>query len=133
MKMQKFDPHVLEEKAVPPPEEFSKRAHVRSLDEYRQMNERALSDPEGFWAEQADRLDWFERPTRILEWNLPHAKWFTGGKLNVSYNCLDRHLETQANKPALLWEAEDGSREEFTFAELHERVCRFANALRCIG
>ncbi len=64
---------------------------------------------------------------------MPHAKWFTGGKLNVSYNCLDRHLETQANKPALLWEAEDGSREEFTFVELHERVCRFANALRSIG
>src|SRR5271157_4612090 len=131
--MQEFDPHVLDEKAVPPPEEFSKGARVKSLDEYREMHERALQDPEGFWGEQAKLLDWFEQPTRTLEWNLPHAKWFVGGKLNVSYNCLDRHLEKNGNKPALLWEAEDGSKLEFTYAELHGRVCKFANALESIG
>jgi acetyl-CoA synthetase len=63
------------------------------------------SHPEEFWGEQAKMLDWFEEPTSTLEWNLPHAKWFTGGKLNVSHNCLDRHLEKNGNKPALLWEA----------------------------
>ncbi len=131
--MQEFDPHVLDEKAIPPPQEFSKNAHVKSLDEYRIMHERALQDPEGFWGEQAKMLDWFEEPTRTLEWNLPHAKWFTGGKLNVSHNCLDRHLEKNGNKPALLWEAEDGSQLQFTYAELHQRVCKFANALKSIG
>jgi acetyl-CoA synthetase len=131
--MQEFDPHVLDEKAVPPPEEFSENAHVKSLDEYRSLHERALRDPEGFWGEQARMLDWFEEPAKTLEWNLPHAKWFTGGKLNVSYNCLDRHLEKNGNKPALLWEAEDGSNLQFTYAELHQRVSKFANALKSIG
>ena len=131
--MQEFDPHVLDEKPVPPPEEFSKHAHVKSLDEYREMHRQALQDPEGYWGEQAKMLHWFEAPRRVLEWNLPHAKWFVGGKLNVSYNCLDRHLEKIPNKPALLWEAEDGSKLEFTYAELHQRVCRMANSLESIG
>ena len=131
--MQEFDPHVLDEKPVPPPEEFSKRARVKSLDEYRAMYERAERDPAAFWGEQAKILDWFEEPRSVLEWNLPHAKWFAGGKLNVAYNCLDRHLEKHLNKPALLWEAEDGSTLQFTYAELHERVCRFANALKSLG
>ena len=91
--MLEFDPHVLDEKPVPPPEEFSKRAHVKSLDEYHKMYEWAERDPEGFWGEQSELLDWFVPPTRVLEWNLPHAKWFSDGKLNVSHNCLDRHLE----------------------------------------
>ncbi len=70
---------------------------------------------------------------RTLEWDLPHAKWFVGGKLNVSYNCLDRHLAKHAARPALLWEAEDGSTVRLTYADLHERVCRFANALKSLG
>jgi acetyl-CoA synthetase len=131
--MLEFDPHVLDEKAVPPPEEFSKRAHVKSLEEYRQMYERAARDPEAFWAEQAKMLDWFEPPQRVLEWDLPHAKWFPGGRLNVAHNCLDRHLAKRGNKPALIWEAEDGARVRFTYTELHERVCRFANALKSLG
>ncbi len=131
--MSEFDPKVLAGPAVPPPAEFQKRARIRSLDEYRQLYERAHEDPEGFWSEQARLLDWFEPPKKALEWNMPDAKWFVGGKLNVSYNCLDRHLEKNANKPALLWEAEDGKRLEFTYAELHERVCRAANALLDLG
>ncbi|HVB57445.1 MAG TPA: acetate--CoA ligase [Candidatus Acidoferrales bacterium] len=131
--MQEFDPHVLEEKPVPPPDEFSKRAHIRSLNEYRQMYESAERDPEGFWAEQAKLLDWFEPPKRTLEWKPPHAQWFVGGKLNVSHNCLDRHLAKSGNKPALLWEAEDGSKLQLTYSELHQRVCRFANALKSLG
>jgi acetyl-CoA synthetase len=131
--MLEFDPHVLDEKAVPPPPEFTKRAHVKSLDEYRQMYERAASDPEGFWAEQAKLLDWFEQPKKTLEWNPPHAKWFVGGKLNVSHNCVDRHAAKNPKKIALIWEAEDGSEIKFTYAQLQERVCRFANALKSVG
>ncbi len=131
--MLEFDPHVLEEKPVPPPEEFAKHARVRSLDEYRKMYDRAEKDPLGFWAEQAKMLDWFQAPQRVLDWDLPHAKWFADGKLNVSYNCLDRHLEKSANKPALFWEAEDGATLQLTYAELHDRVCKFANALKGLG
>jgi acetyl-CoA synthetase len=131
--MLEFDPHVLDEKPLPPPEEFSKRAHVKSLGEYRAIYHRAAGHAEEYWGEQAKMLDWFEPPKKILEWNLPYAKWFVGGKLNVSYNCLDRHLVKQGNKPALLWEAEDGSTVQFTYAELHKRVCKFANALTSLG
>src|SRR5215469_1349875 len=131
--MLEFDPHVLDEKPLPPPEDFSKRAHVKSLDEYRELCSRAINDSEKYWGEQAKMLEWFEPPKKMLEWNLPHAKWFVGGKLNVSHNCLDRHLEKSANKPALLWEAEDGSTVQFTYAELHKRVCKFANALSNLG
>jgi acetyl-CoA synthetase len=131
--MQEFDPHVLDEKAVPPPPEFSRGAHIKSLEEYRELYDRAARDPEAYWAEQAKLIDWFEPPTRTLEWSLPHAKWFVGAKLNVSHNCLDRHLEKRGNKPALFWEAEDGSRFEFTYNELHARVCKFANALIKLG
>ena len=91
--MQEFDPHVLDEKPVPPPEEFSKRAHVKSLDEYREMYERALQRSRRFLGASRPRCSiGSSRPQSTLEWNLPHAKWFVGGKLNVSYNCLDRHL-----------------------------------------
>jgi acetyl-CoA synthetase len=131
--MLEFDPHVLEEKPVPPPAEFSKRAHVKSLEEYRKLYDRAEQDPEGFWGEQARMLDWVVPPSRVLEWKLPHAKWFVGGKLNVAHNCVDRHLAKRGNKPALLWEAEDGAKVQLTYAELHERVCRFANALKSLG
>jgi len=128
-----FDPHVLDEKAVAPPLEFSKHAHIKSLEEYRKLYQRAANNPEEFWDEQAQLLHWFERHTQTLDWKPPHAKWFVGGKLNVSYNCVDRHLEKNANKPAILWEAEDGSTTELTYAELHERVCRFANSLKTLG
>ncbi|MGA7623562.1 MAG: acetate--CoA ligase [Candidatus Acidiferrales bacterium] len=131
--MQEFDPHVLDERPIPPPEDFSKKAHVGSLAEYREMYEAAQADPEKFWGTQAKLLHWFQKPKKVLEWNPPHAKWFVGGKLNVAYNCLDRHLKQNANKPALMWEAEDGSTIQFTFAELHERVCKFSNVLLSLG
>src|ERR1700677_4715893 len=97
--MQEFDPHVLDEKAVAPPAEFSRNAIVKSMAEYREMYDRAERDPEAFWAEQGKLLHWFEAPKRTLEWNVPHAKWFVGGKLNVSYNCVDRHLAKHAARP----------------------------------
>ncbi|HUJ30030.1 MAG TPA: acetate--CoA ligase [Candidatus Acidoferrum sp.] len=131
--MLEFDPHVLDEQPIPPPSDFSKHARVKSLEEYRELHDRALNHPEEYWGEQAKMLDWFEPPKKVLEWDFPHAKWFVGGKLNVSYNCLDRHLAKNANKPALLWEAEDGSTVQFTYAELHARVCKFANVLLSLG
>jgi acetyl-CoA synthetase len=131
--MLEFDPHVLEESPIPPPEDFSKRAHVKSLEEYRKVYQYAERDPEAFWGEQSKMIDWFEPYSQVLEWKPPHAKWFVGGKLNVSHNCLDRHAEKQPNKPALFWEAEDGATLELTYAELLERVCRFANALLNLG
>jgi acetyl-CoA synthetase len=131
--MLEFDPHVLDEAAVPPPEEFSKRAYVKSLEQYRQMYAAAEKDPPAFWAEQTVLLDWFKPPSKILEWDPPHARWFSDGKLNVSHNCLDRHLLSSGNKPALIWEGEDGATLQFTFTELHQRVCRMANALVALG
>jgi len=131
--MLEFDPHVLDEKAVAPPSGFSSRARVKSLEEYHALCETARRDPEAFWGQQAQLLHWFEPPTKILDWQPPHAKWFVGGKLNVSYNCVDRHAAKNPNKPAILWEAEDGSALQLTYAELHERVCRFANALKQLG
>lgn len=131
--MQEFDPQILNEKPIPPPSEFQRRARVRSLEEYRKLYDRAKNDPEGFWGEQAKMLDWFTPPKQTLDWDVPHAKWFSGGKLNVAHNCLDRHLATSGNKVALYWEAEDGKQIKFTYTELHERVCKFANALLGLG
>jgi len=131
--MQEFDPHVLEEKPVPPPPEFSQNARVKSLDEYRELYDRAADDPEAFWGRQAEMLDWFHPYKQVLDWKPPHAKWFLGGKLNVAHNCLDRHLAQHAHRMALIWEAEDGEVVRLTYAQLLERVCRFANALKSLG
>ena len=131
--MTEFDPKILAEKPIPPPPEFQKHARVHSLKQYEEMFRRAKDDPESFWGEQAKLLTWFTPPQKILEWNLPFAKWYLGGKLNVAYNCLDRHLEKNGNKPALLWEAEDGATLQFSYSELHEKVCRFANVLLSLG
>src|SRR5579884_3452631 len=94
---------VLREKRVfPPPPAFSARAHVKSMDEYERLRQRAGDDPQGFWAEQAESLHWFQRWDKVLVWNEPHAQWFAGGKLNASYNCLDRHLNgPRASKAAI--------------------------------
>jgi acetyl-CoA synthetase len=131
--MAEFDPQILAEESIPPPEEFQKRAQVRSMEQYDAMVRRAQEDPEGFWGEQGKLLEWFAPPQKILEWNPPFAKWFVGGKLNVAHNCLDRHLARRGNKPALLWEAEDGHCLQITYSELHQKVCRFANVLSSLG
>jgi acetyl-CoA synthetase len=95
--------------------------------------DRAAADPEGFWAEQAESLDWFRKWDRVMEWNPPWVKWFTGGALNVSYNCLDRHLEKGGDKVAYHWEGEPGEERSLTYRELYEEVCRFANGLKSLG
>jgi acetyl-CoA synthetase len=120
----------LKEKLVlNPPEEFVKSANISDPDIYR----RAEEDPEGFWEELARNLDWFGEWDKVLEWDPPHSKWFINGKLNASYNCLDRHLAARKDKPAIMWEGEDGSEKTYTYGELFEETCRFANVLKKTG
>jgi acetyl-CoA synthetase len=119
-----------ERRTFPPSEEFKQRANCNDPEVY----DRAAKDPEGFWAEQAKNLDWFTPWQRVLEWNAPWAKWFVGGKLNVTYNCVDRHAHSaRRNKAAILWEGEPGDSRVLTFGMLEREVNRFANALKSLG
>jgi len=134
-----------EDRLFPPPPEFSAKAHIKSLADYEALYARSIADPEAFWAEAASELHWFEKWTKVLDWNLPTAKWFVGGKTNLCYNCVDRHaLGALANKTALIWEGEPiapegtenaGSPEirTLTYAQLHAEVQRFASALKSLG
>jgi acetyl-CoA synthetase len=118
-----------------PPADFAAQAQIKSLAEYEQLYDRAKADPEKFWAELAEQeLHWFEKWQTVLDWQPPFAKWFVGGKLNISYNCLDRHLTTwRRNKAALIWEGEPGDSRTLTYAQLHREVCQFANVLKQLG
>jgi acetyl-CoA synthetase len=124
-----------EERLLQPPAEFSQNAHIKSLEDYRQLYERAKADPQKFWAELAEQeLHWFQKWDTVLDWQPPFAKWFVGGKTNISYNCLDRHLTTwRKNKAALIWEGEPGDSRTLTYAQLHREVCQFANVLKQLG
>ena len=123
-----------ESRVFPPPADFASAAEVGSFEEYEKLYARAEADPESFWAEQADTLHWFKRWDKVLEWNQPHAEWFVGGKLNVSYNCLDRHLTTwRKNKAAIIWEGEPGEVKTITYLQLHQEVSRFSNVLKRLG
>jgi acetyl-CoA synthetase len=123
-----------ESRVFPPPADFASKAEISSFEEYEKLYARAAEDPETFWAEQADALHWFRRWDKVLEWNEPFAKWFVGGRLNVSYNCLDRHLSTwRKNKAAIVWEGEPGEIKTITYLQLHQEVSRFANVLKKLG
>ncbi|HWP45450.1 MAG TPA: acetate--CoA ligase, partial [Blastocatellia bacterium] len=126
---------VLNEKRVfKPSEEFSRSAHIKSLEEYEKLYSEAESDPEKFWGEIAGELHWFRKWDRVLEWEMPWAKWFTGGEINISYNCLDRHVSTwRRNKAALIWEGEPGEVRTFTYQQLLAEVSKFANTLKSLG
>ncbi|MFL5538589.1 MAG: acetate--CoA ligase [Longimicrobiaceae bacterium] len=125
-----LDSLLQEDRTFPPPPEFAAQANERDPGIYA----RADADPEAYWAGWAERLDWFRRWDRVLEWEPPYAKWFTGGRLNASHNCLDRHLQAgRGGKTALLWEGEPGDRRTYTYADLHREVGRAANALRRLG
>ncbi|MGA9060480.1 MAG: acetate--CoA ligase [Terracidiphilus sp.] len=129
-----IDSTLRENRVFPPPPEFSAKAHIRSLAEYESLYKQSIEDPEKFWAGVARDLHWFKPWDKVLEWNLPWAKWFVGGKLNLSYNCLDRHaLSERRDKTALIWEGEPGEIRRLTYAELHAEVQRFANALKSLG
>jgi acetyl-CoA synthetase len=123
-----------ENRVFAPPAEFAAKAHVKSLAEYEAMYRRSVEQPEEFWAEAASELEWFAPWTKVLEGEAAQAKWFVGGKLNLSHNCVDRHaLGARKDKVALLWEGEPGEVRKITFGELHEQVQRFANVLKGLG
>ena len=121
---------LLEElRIIEPPPEFRSGALVKDESIYR----RAEEDLEGFWAEQAETLEWSRKWDSVLEWDPPWAKWFSGGRLNISVNCLDRHLEDNGDRVAYHWEGEPGDTKTITYRDLHAEVCRMANALRSLG
>ncbi len=132
---------MIEDRTFPPSDSVRAGAHVSSVEQYEAMWKRSIDDPDGFWLEQAKSLDWFKEPSKSLDYTwdtqgrrIEHT-WFADGELNVSYNCLDRHLGTPtAQKTALIWqgEAEDAVR-EITYEELHKEVSKFANVLKANG
>jgi acetyl-CoA synthetase len=115
-------------------EEFRSKAHVKSMAEYERMYHEAETDPEKFWGDVAGELHWFKKWDKVREWDCPWAKWFSGGQLNLSYNCLDRHVATsRRNKAALIWEGEPGEVQTLTYQQLLLEVCKFANVLKSLG
>ncbi len=124
-----------EKRLFQPPAELAAQAQFKSFGDYEQLYAKAKADPAAFWAELAQQeLDWFEPWKTVLDWQPPTAKWFTGGKLNLSHNCLDRHLTTwRKNKAALIWEGEPGDSRTLTYAQLHREVCQMANVLKDLG
>src|SRR5690349_14442407 len=119
-----------EGRTFPPPDSFKKNALITKADVYNEAD----ADFEGFWARQATALDWYEEWHTVLEWDEPFAKWFVGGKLNVAYNCLDRHVESgHGDQVAYHWEGEPGDQRTLTYAELTAEVCKAANALVELG
>ncbi len=127
-----------DEKVYPVPADFAAQANV-TAEQYQEMYQRSVDDPEGFWGEQAEEyLTWFSKWDKTLDWSFGeddlHIEWFKGGKLNVSYNCLDRHLETRGDQTAILWESDDpGVDKKITYSELHADVNKFANVLKSRG
>ncbi len=136
-----MDSLMSESRTFPPPPEIQSNSYVSSEEQYKQMWEQSINDPDGFWLEQAKSLSWFKEPTKSLEytWDTKARKiehtWFADGKLNVSYNCLDRHLGTPtAKKTAILWQGEEEDNvKKYTYEELHKEVCKFANVLKSKG
>jgi acetyl-CoA synthetase len=123
-----------ENRVFPPSKEFSSKAYIGGLEEYEAMYRRSIEDPNAFWAEAARELDWFQPWTEVQTGDISHSKWFVGGKLNLSHNCVDRHANgARKDKIALLWEGEPGEVRRVTYGELHEQLQRFANALKALG
>ncbi len=127
-----------EEKVYPVPGEFAARAHINA-EQYEQMYRQSVEDPDAFWAGQAEQfVTWYKRWDKVSDWRFDpdnlYIKWFEGGQLNVSYNCLDRHLETRGDQTAIIWEGDDPSEDKkITYRELHAEVCKLANVLKSRG
>jgi len=129
-----FESLMREDRVFPPPAEFSGKARIGSMAEYERLYKRSIEEPEEFWAEVAMDLEWFAPWTNVLEGSGPHAKWFTGGKLNLAHNCVDRYaLGKRKDKVALLWEGEPGEVRKLTFGELYVEIQKFANVLKSLG
>ncbi len=127
---------ILQEKRLfNPPAKLAEHAAIKNMEEYRRLYQLAEADPSGFWAKLAEKeLHWFERWGKTLDWQPPFAKWFVNGKINISYNCLDRHITTwRKNKAALIWEGEPGDSRILTYAQLHREVCQMANVIKKMG
>ena len=121
---------LVEERVFEPPADFAAAALVRDPAVY----ERAAADPEAFWAEMAEQLDWFDKWDEVLRWDPPHAEWFVGGKLNACYNCVDRHVHNgRRNQAAIIWEGEPGERRTLTYWDLYRETNKLANALKSLG
>ena len=137
MAQESIDVLLAEKRTFPPSSEFSKKAHIKDLSEYEKIYNKSVEDPDGFWAEMAEKqLSWFKKWDKVCEWDFekPEIKWFIGGKLNASYNCLDRFLDTPTrNKAAIIWEADDGTYKTYTYQQLSYEVNRFANVLKKHG
>jgi acetyl-CoA synthetase len=127
----------VENRKFPPSKEFTKNAYIKSLAEYKKIYKKSIDDPDGFWGEQAEKLvTWFKKWDKVMVNDFKNARheWFVGGKLNVSYNCLDRHLNTPTkNKAALIWEGDIGDSRTFTYQQVHYEVSKFANVLKKHG
>ena len=128
---------MMEEKRVfKPPKELSKQAYIKSMAQYKKIYQKSIDDPEAFWGEMAEQLDWFKKWDKVLVEDFAEGKheWFVGGKINVSYNCLDRHLKTERkNKAAIIWEGDIGDSRTFTYQQLSNEVNKFANVLKKMG
>ncbi len=126
---------VMDEKRVfYPDKEFTKSANIKSMAKYKKMYKESILNPEKFWGDVAGELHWFKYWTKVKQWNPPNAKWFVGGKTNLSYNCLDRHLTTwRRNKAAIIWEGEPGETRILTYQVMYREVCKFANVLKQLG
>ena len=126
-----------ESRVFPPPKEFSQRAHVKSMEQYERIYKRSVEDPEAFWAEEAEKmLHWYKKWDKVVDYDFdkPYVKWFAGGKLNASHNCLDRHQKTwRRNKAAIIWEGDRGETKTYTYQELYHEVNKFANVLKKKG
>src|SRR5579863_10542680 len=129
-----IDSILQEQRRFEAPEHFRKHAHIKSLEDYERIYRESVEHPEQFWAGIAEELHWFKKWDKVLEWNNPWAKWFVGGQINLSYNCLDRHVQTwRKNKAALIWESEPGEVRTLTYQQLHREVQKFANVLKSLG
>src|SRR5438094_6426121 len=126
-----IESHLVEKRVFKPPQDFAKKARIKSLDQYRRMYRESIKQPAKFWAREANELVWRAPWKEVLHWNAPFVEWFVGGKLNISENCLDRHLAgPRRNKAAIIWEGEPGEKRTLTYQQLHHEVCRFANVLK---
>ena len=121
-----------QDNVYPPSPDFTAQANISGMDAYRELYRKAEDKPEEFWGELAEQeVFWFQKWSHVFEWQPPFVKWFVGAKTNMSYNCLDRHLEThRKDKVAIIWEGEPGDERSITYRELHRLVCRFANVLK---
>ncbi|MGC3991339.1 MAG: acetate--CoA ligase [Chthoniobacteraceae bacterium] len=132
--MSNIESHLIEKRVFKPSREFSKQARIKSRAEYDQLYKESIQKPDKFWAREASELLWRKKWSKVLEWKEPFAKWFVGGQLNISENCLDRHLTgARRNKAAIIFEGEPGDKEVYTFQQLHREVCKFANVLKRNG